>query len=134
MFDDFVPPTNEDSDDYKPRDHYGNACIVKVREHKAGIATVNGEADAIFADIHDMNESATYRNVMLMGGAFVDAFKPYLGKLLVIAWEKKTSTANRPYAVPRVATIEEIKLAEAVVAKSDPFAETVHTIDAEPPF
>ncbi len=134
LIEEYVPPVSEDSDDYKPRDNYGNPCIVRVREFKAEITTVNGTADAMFADIHDLSLNQTFRNVMLMGGAFVDGLKPYLGKLLVVSWEKKMSTANRPYAVPKAATPEQIALAKAVLAKGDPFAPAVATIESEPPF
>lgn len=135
MFEEYVPPVSEDSDDYKPRDHYGNACIVKVREFKANITTVNGPADAVYADLYDLTLNEVFRNVMLMGGAFVDGLKPYIGKgPLVVSWSRKTSTANRPYAMPQPATQAEIDAAKAVMANGDPFAPAVGTIDAEPPF
>lgn len=135
MFETYEEPNQAESDAYKPRDNYGHACIVKVLELKTGISTVNGEADAIFADLHDLTDGQTYRNVMLMGGAFVDAFTRYVGKgPLVVVWEKKLSAANRPYAIVKAASAEQIKQAADVYAKGDPFAPAVGTIDAEPPF
>lgn len=135
MFEQYEEPTATESDDYKPRDNYGHAAIVKVLEHRAEMQTVNGPASAVFADIYDLTLGQTFRNVMLMGGAFVDAFTRYVGKgPLVVVWEKKLSSANRPYAVVKAANAEQIKQAADVYAKGDPFAPTVRTIDAEPPF
>lgn len=134
MFEEFIPPTPADSDDYKPRDNFGHLAIVKPTEHRDEVQTVNGPASAVFADIHDIDDGQTYRNVMLMGGAFVDAFKPYLGKLIVVTWQKATSRAGRPYAIPTAATPEQIQRATAVMAKGDPFVSAVTTIDAERPF
>lgn len=134
-FEEFNPPAPQESDDYTPRENYGHSCIVKVREFRADVATVNGSADAVYADVYDLQLGSVARNVMLMGGAFVDAFKPYVGKgPLVIEWEKRTSRAGRPYAAPKPATPDAIVKAKAVMAAGDPFVETLSTIDAEPPF
>lgn len=135
MFETYEEPTPAESDDYKPRDHYGHAAIVKVNEFRTAVPTVNGPADAVYADIHDLTLGQTFRNVMLMGGAFTDAFARYVGKgPLVIVWEKKLSASNRPYAIVKAANAEQIKAAADVYAKGDPFAPAVGTIDAEPPF
>lgn len=134
MFEEFVAPTPGESDDYKPRDNYGHACIVKVTEFRSQVQTVNGNADAVFADLYDLTDSQVYHNVMLMGGAFVDAFKPYVGKgPVVVIWQKQESKAGRPYAVPVAATPFQMDAAADVYAKGDPFV-TLSTIDAEPPF
>lgn len=135
MFEEFVPPANAESDDYHPRDNYGHGCIVKVTEFKAQIQTKNGNADAVFADLYDLTDSQVYRNVMLMGGAFVDAFKPYVGKgPVVVVWEKRESKAGRVYAVPAPAGEQQKSAATAVMASGDPFVQAIQTIDAEPPF
>lgn len=134
MFEEYVEPTRAESDDYKPRDHYGNSCILRVTEFKSNIATVNGAADAVYADIYDMTISQVFRGVMLMGGAFVDGLKPYIGKgPVVIYWRKQTSNAGRPYAVPAAADADMIAKATEVYAKGDPFLQTIDD-DAEAPF
>lgn len=134
MFETYEEPARPESDDYKPKENYGNAAILRITEFRAQMVTVNGPADAVFADIYDLTLNQLFRNVMLMGGAFVDGLKPYLGKgPVVVFWQKRTSAANRPYAVPAAATPDMIKAAEAVYAQGDPFLQTVAD-DAEAPF
>lgn len=135
MFETYEEPTRAESDDYTPRDNYGNTAIVRVLELRNGVDTVNGPADAVYVDVYDVTLAKLARNVMLMGGAFVDGLKPYIGKgPVVVFWQKRESKAGRPYAVPAAATPEMIKAAEAVYAKGDPFLTTIADDDAEVPF
>lgn len=137
MFETYEEPARQDSDDYTPRDNYGNACVLQVLELRRQVQTVNGAADAIFADVYDLTLGKLARNVMLMGGAFVDGLKPYVGKgPVVIFWQKRESKAGRPYAVPAAATPDMIEKATALFAQGNPFLQTFAegVDDAEAPF
>lgn len=132
QFGTFIEPTGS-GDDYKPRDNYGRVCIVKVNRHEPSVSTANGDSPAVFVDLVDLHQEQTYRNVMLMGGAFVDSLKGHVGgNPVVVQWDKRTSKAGREYAAPIPA---DTTAAAAYYAKhGDPFAQKFDTIDAEPPF
>lgn len=144
QFDTYVPPVFEESDEYKPRDNYGHACIVMVKEYKPSIITPNSPegGPGVIVDLVDMDapgdaEGQTYRGVLMMTGAIVDGFKTRAGtgKPIVVSWGKRTSKTGRTYAAPEAATDTQIKQAEAWYAKNgDPFAAKFDTVDAEPPF
>lgn len=136
MFEEYVAPTPADSDDYKAAENYGRLVIVKVLEHKLGIVTPNSPngAPGVIVNVCDVLSGGVYRNVLMMTGAIVDGFKPYVGKLLVVTWDKRVATSGRPYPSPMAATPDQITQATAVMQKGDPFAEKIETIDSEPPF
>jgi hypothetical protein len=122
MFETYEELTPEDITEYKPKHHYGNPCIVRVREIREGVETVNGPSDAVMVDLHDLKLGETFHNVLLFGGAFVDGFRRYIGKgPVVVYWKEAKSKAGRKYAVAAPATPEMIKYAERVYAKGDPF-------------
>lgn len=133
----YTAPAIEDADEYKPRDHYGNSCIVKVLEHKPEIITPNSPngAPGVIVDVYDLNEKQVYRNVLMMTGAIVDGFKAHVGGApLVIAWDKRVAKNGRDYPAPAPAVAAAIAAAEAVYAAGDPFAPTLGTIEESAPF
>lgn len=145
QFETYVPPVIEDSDEYKPRENYGHAVIVCVKEYKASVVTSNSPegGPAVIVDVVDMDakgdagEGGVYRNVLMMTGSIVDGFKAHAGtgKPLVVSWTKRVAASGRPYAVPEPATAGQLKAAEAWYAKhGDPFAQKFETVDIEPPF
>lgn len=136
MFDEYVPPTPADSDEYKPAENYGRLVIVKVLEHKPSVVTPNSPngAPAVIVNVCDVLSGSVYRNVLMMTGAIVDGFKPYVGKLIVVTWDKATAANGRTYAKPMPATPDQVEQAKAVMQKGDPFAEKLDTLESEPPF
>ena len=133
MFETFVPPAIEDGDQYSPKDHIGTPVIVKVRERKEGIVTPNNAVGGpgVIVDLVDLKDGNVYRNVLWMGGAFVDALTQYIGTgPVVLEIESRTSKAGRAYAAPKAADDAQIKLAESYyTSKGDPFAQTFATVD-----
>lgn len=140
QFDTYTPPVMEDSDEYKPFNNYGHACVVMVKEFKPLVVTPNSPngAPAVIVDLVDMNNDEVYRNVLMMTGAIVDGLKTRVGtgKPIVVSWGKRTSTSGRTYAAPEAATPEQLTAAGAWYAKNgDPFAAKFDTVDeATPPF
>lgn len=139
QFDTYIPPVMEDSDEYKPRENYGHAVIVSVKEFKPSIITPNSPegGPGVIVDVVDMDNDKVYRTVLMMTGAIVDGFKTRVGsgKPIVVSWGKRTSKSGRTYAAPEAATPEQLTKAGAWYAKNgDPFAAKFDTVDAEPPF
>lgn len=127
MFETYVPPTQGESDAYKPGDNYNHPCIVKVLEYKPSVVTSNSPdgAPAVIVDLVDLTNRAVYRNVLMMTGAIVDGFKAHAGtnKPLVVWWSKATSKAGRDYAVPMPGSPDHIAAATAWYSvEGDPFA------------
>lgn len=134
MFETFVPPAIEDGDQYSPKDHIGTPVIVKVRERKEGIVTSNSPqgGPGVIVDLVDLKDGNVYRNVLWMGGAFVDALTQYIGKGPVVLEieSRKSATSGRNYTAPKAADDAQIKLAESYyTSKGDPFAQTFATVD-----
>lgn len=137
QFGTYEEPVNTESDDYKPREHYGNSAVVKVLEYKDKIVTPNSPdgAPGVLADVYDLNEKAAYRNVLMMTGSLVDGFRPHVGKSpIVVKWEKRVANNGRPYACAVPASEGAIKAASDLYAAGDPFAPTLGTIEEEAPF
>ena len=140
QFADFVEP--EIGDRFAPKDNIGHVIVVKPLEYKTGIVTGNSPngTDAIGANLVDLDapgEPAVYNDALIFGGSFVDAFKPYLGQVVVVKIEQRTSKAGRLYAAPITATPADIERAKALFAKGDPFAVQLQTVAAPtamPPF
>lgn len=139
-FADFVEP--EVGDRFSPKDNIGHVIAVKPLEYKTGIVTGNSPngTDAIAGDVVDLDAPdgpAVYKDALIFGGSFVDAFKPYLNKLVVVKIEQRTSKAGRLYSAPVVATEVDIARARALFAQGDPFAAELQTVapaTAQAPF
>lgn len=139
QFAQFVAPEQSDGDRFIPRDNIGHVVVIKPAEHKTGIVTSNSAngTDAISADVIDLDATdgpAVYRDTLLFGGAFVDALKNYLGQLVVVKIESRTSKSGRTYAVPTAVEQTDSKRAEDLFSKGDPFAQEIKTVSAAPPF
>jgi hypothetical protein len=135
QFEQFTPPQFAEGDMYKPKDNIGHILVVKPLEVRSGIVTENSPdgTDAIACDIIDLDTTggpAVFRDALLFGGALVDGFKGYLGKLLVVRLESRNSKNGRKYPVPAAADDAEKARAEAYFATNpDPFAPQFHTVD-----
>jgi hypothetical protein len=133
QFADFVEP--EVGDRFAPKDNIGHVIVVKPLEYKTGIVTGNSPngTDAIGANVVDLDapgEPAVYLDALIFGGSFVDAFKPFLGQVVVVKIEQRTSKAGRLYSAPVVAGPADIERAKALFAKGDPFAAEIQTVPA----
>lgn len=137
MFGQYIEPAAAEGDTYKPREHYGNSCIIKVTDYRESIVTSNSPngAPGVICDVYDLNMKETFRDVLMMTGALVDGFKPHVGgNPIVVKWEKTVAKNGRDYARAVPAVEAAIEAAKAVYAAGDPFAPTLGTIDAEAPF
>lgn len=140
QFAEFVEP--EVGDRFVPKDNVGHVVVIKALEHKTGIVTSNSPngTDAIGADVVDLDapdEPAVYRDSLLFGGAFVDALKGYIGQLVVVKLDKRTSKSGRDYCVPIPADDAAQQRARDLFAKGDPFAAEIQTVQpasAQAPF
>ncbi len=146
QFDQYVAPALEDSDEYKPHEHIGATVIVKVKEFKPSVVTPNTPegGPAVIVDLVDLDLSAVFRNVLWMGGSFVDGLRDlapggakYTGRPLVIGIESRTSKASgRKYGAPAAAEPGQLAKATAYYqANGDPFVQQFATVAKdEPPF
>lgn len=135
-FETFVAPEIEDGDTFKPHEHIGAVVIVKARERKNGVVTPNTPdpgGPAVIVDLVDLTDGQKYLNVLWMGGAFVDALTPYVGKgPVVLEIESRTGKSGRAYGAPKAASDAQIQLAtQYYTAKGDPFAQTFATVITE---
>ena len=121
----FVPPAFEEGDTYSAKDHIGANIIVKVNEYKTGIVTPNSPdgGPGVIVDLVDLGDGKLYRNVLFMGGAFVDGLKDWVGKEpVVLTIVSKTGKSGRAYAAPEAGPVA---LAQAYwAAQGDPFMPT----------
>lgn len=136
----YEAPEFEDSDTYKPKEHYDATLVVKVKEFKSGVITEYSPegGDAVIVDVLDVDAAETFRNVLWMGGAVVDGLKKHAGTsdLVVIHFEQRTGKSGRKYPAVAAAATSELKAAEKYFAShDDPFAAQFTTVSAdEPPF
>lgn len=142
-FADFTEPERSDEDRFVPKDNVGHVVVVKPLEHKTGVITDNSPlgTDAIGAQVLDLDAPAgvaVYRDALIFGGAFVDAFRPFIGQTVVVKIASRKSKSGRNYTVPVAVEDADKKRAEAEFAKGDPFAPELTTVasqtEAEPPF
>lgn len=147
QFDEYTAPVMEDSDEYKPQDNIGATVIVKVKEFKTGVVTSNTPdgGPAVIVDLVDLGTNVIYRNVLWMGGSFVDGLKNlapgapgHTGRPVVIGIESRTSKASgRKYGAPVPAVPAQLTKATAYYqANGDPFAPVFDTTPKadSPPF
>lgn len=139
QFADFVPPVQEDSDPFPPKDHYSKPLLVKVREVKPSIVTSNSPdgAPGLIVDLVDLTgRTEPYRNVLWMGGAVVDGLKTYVdGPPLVIRFESRKSNSGRTYPGPVKGSDEDKALAtKHYDTHGDPFAPQFADLKDEAPF
>jgi hypothetical protein len=136
QFETFVPPVLTEGDTFKPHEHIGAALIVKVLERKNGVVTPNTPegGPAVIVDLVDLTDGNVYRDVLWMGGSFVDALTPYVGKgPVVIGVESRVGKSGRAYAAPLTATPANIELAQSFYTKKgDPFVQAFATTEAAP--
>lgn len=134
-FADFHEPVPGDR--FIPKDNVGHVIVIKATGIKTGVVTANSPngTDAVAASVLDLDAPegpAVYRDTLLFGGAFVDALRQYIGKLVVVRVDKRQSVSGRTYATPVSATEAEQARAKAEFAKGDPFAEELVTPAAAP--
>jgi hypothetical protein len=128
QFEDYVPPVQEDSDVFRPKENFDKPLLIKVREFKQGIVTEHSPdgGEGIIVDLVDLTDGKVYRNVLWMGGAIVDGLKAHAGtpKVLVIRFEKRKSNSGRTYPSPISSTDEDKARARSYYeSKGDPFAQ-----------
>lgn len=146
-FDTFTPPVITDGDMFRPHENIGHTLIVKVLELKHGVVTPNTPqgGPAVIVDLVDLDSPgapAIYRDVLWMGGAFVDGLKElapggtkHTGRPVVIGIESRTGKSGRAYAAPVAADAPALGRAGAYYqAHGDPFAPTFDTTGDRPPF
>jgi hypothetical protein len=139
QFGTYEEPVKAEGDSYKTRDNYGHSAIVRVTEYKQSVVTPNSPngAPAVIVDVYDLNNKAAYRDVLLMTGSLVDAFKTHVAKSpIVIRWEKTVAANGRDYARAVPAVEAAVQAAQAVYANGDPFLtlDTIGGDEEEMPF
>ena len=139
QFEEYVPPVQEDSDTFKPKENYDKPLLVKVREHKTGVITEFSPegGEAVTVDLVDLTDGKIYRNVLWMGGAIVDGLKMHAGtpKVLVIRFDKKKGASGRSYPAPAKSTDEDKARARSYYEKKgDPFAVQLTDIETDDPW
>jgi hypothetical protein len=140
QFGTYEEPAQAAGDTYKPRDNYGHSAIVRVTEHKPSVVTPNSPngAPAVIVDVYDLNLKQTFRDVLLMTGSLVDAFKPHVAKPpIVVRWEKTVAANGRDYARAVPAVEAAVEAAKNVYATGDPFltlGELGNAAEEEAPF
>lgn len=151
QFDQYVVPEQVDGDTFKPHENIGHTLIVKVTEFKPSVVTPNTPdgGPAVIVDLVDLdagNGQAVFRQVLWMGGSFVDGLKnkapggsEYNGRPVVIGLEsRKSNSSGRSYAAPLPADPSALGRAAAYYqANGDPFAQAFTTVEVpanSPPF
>lgn len=148
QFDPYIAPEITDGDTYKPHEHIGATVIVKIADYKPSVVTANTPdgGPAVIVDLVDLDLGTIYRDVLWMGGAFVDGMKNlapgqpgHTGRPLVIGIESRKSKSGRMYGAPLPATPAQIAKAGAYYqANGDPFAPQFATVpkddNSTPPF
>jgi hypothetical protein len=127
-------PAAGDGDQYSPKDHVGAVVLVKVRERKDGIVTSNSPngGPGVIVDLVDLGDGNIYRDVLWMGGPFVDGLTPHVGlDPVVIRIGSQVGKSGRPYGTFTDAPDMHETARSYYAAKGDPFAQTFAT--ATPP-
>lgn len=139
-FADYVAP--EVGDTFIAKDNIDHVIVVRPIEHKTGVVTANSPngTDAVSAHVLDLDAPsgpATYRDVLLFGGAMVDGFKNYIGQTVVVKIEKRQSKSGRSYPAPVGVGEDQKARAKQAFAAGDPFAPditTTQSVGAVAPF
>lgn len=131
----YEPP--EIGDMFVPKDNVGHVLVIKPHEVKTGVVTSQSTdgTSAVAADLVDLNAPggpAIYRNALLFGGAFVDALRPYLGRLVAVRVEQQTSKSGRLYCHPAALDAATTQRARAWVDQNNPFTEPITTVSPVP--
>ena len=61
-------------------DSEGHLVVVEVQGYETGVITANGERDAVKATVHDIDDAATYDDVLIFPKVLVGSLKGRVGQ------------------------------------------------------